>query len=135
MRQFLLECGTYFGFSALEISQGLQKLMWIGLSALLLGMVMTWVMPRLKLTLLSRWTGLFVALGGALLYAVHLVWLLGGGFFWQVFPSYLINQIGGNLLLLCCGLAVAVVAAPNRSLQSLVVLGFSGAVWFYIQTA
>jgi hypothetical protein len=135
MREFLLECGTYFGFSALGISRGLQWVMWMGLAALLLGLVMAWIAPRVRATSLSRWLGLGVALGGALLYAIHLVWLLGGGFFWQVLPSYLVNQLGGNLLLLCCGLAVAVAAAPNRSLQFLVAVGFSAALWAYIRIA
>jgi hypothetical protein len=126
-----LSCGLIWGIPTRQIDQGLQWAMWGGLAVVLAAMLLAWLRPQLA----RRWllgSGLTLTMLGAVGFAVHLVWLLGGNFV-QTFLSYLVLQSGGNLLLLCLGLGLAVASAPNRSLQSLIGAGFMGTVVAYMR--
>ena len=127
-----LSCGLIWGISTRTIDQGLQWAMWAGVGVLLGSLTLNWVRPGQTLNRLLFDLGLGLTVLGAILFAVHLVWLLGGSFT-QTYLSYLLLQPGGNLLLLSLGLGIAVAFAPNRSIQSLFGVGFIAGVIAYMR--
>jgi hypothetical protein len=127
-----LSCGLIWGIPTRLIDQGLQWVMWLGTGVLLAALVLNWLRPGQRL---NRWLfgwGLGLGALGAVLFAVHLVWLLGGNFA-QTSLSYLLLQPAGNLLLLLLGLGVALLTAPNRKIQSLFGVGFIGGIIAYMR--
>ena len=127
-----LSCGLIWGIPTRTIDQGLQWVMWLGVGVLLGGLMLNWLRPGPKLNRLLFGSGLGLTVVGAVLFAVHLVWLLGGNFI-QTYLSYLLLQPGGNLLLLSLGLGLAVAFAPNRSIQSLFGVGFVAGIVAYMR--
>lgn len=127
-----LSCGLIWGIPTRTIDQGLQGVMWAGMGILLTALALNWLRPG---HILNRWlfgSGFGLTTLGAVLFAVHLVWLLGGNFA-QTYLSYLVLQPAGNLLLLCLGLGLALLSAPNRSIQSLFGVGFMAGVIAYMR--
>lgn len=127
-----LSCGLIWGIPTRAIDQGLQRVMWVGIGVLLSGLTMNWLRPGQQLNRLLFGSGLGLAVLGAIFFAVHLVWLLGGNFS-QTYLSYLLLQPGGNLLLLSLGLGLAVAFAPNRSIQRLFGISFIAGVIAYMR--
>lgn len=102
-----LFCGVrIFGFEGSQIDFALRWLMYGGGALLLLGTL--W--PRAAR--MAPW-GLGLALLSAMLYAIHVVWLLGGTFV-QTYLGYLLSNRGGNLLVFLLGLALALLALEPR---------------------